>query len=923
VTNGKAEEGTGAPPEGSGAIREGARFNDLTLVRELGRGSQGIVYEAHQESLDRTVAVKILSKEISFAENQSERFRREAEAAGRLSHPNVVAVYGLSESHGHLLINQELVTGGTLDDALEERTKDGHGTTLDDCAWAAGICKALAEGLKHAHDHGVVHRDIKPGNVLLTENGSPKITDFGLAKVEDKLGLSKTGALMGTPHYMSPEQVQAVKDTVGASSDIYSLGALLYRMLTGRVPFSGESLQKVFLDILTRAPQSPRKLQPGVSADLEAVCLKALEKDPEDRYENAQEFADDLDRYLRGEPTRARPVGPIGRTARSLRRLATSTLAAVALLVPTLWVAVDALQLQRMAEQDADVHFWRLGFLALCTFLLTYPLALLGVRLSQGKTLGALPAWALTLAVGGIAGWGVLEQRTTQLHLAARGVLSARIDLEGVGNVRTIDDLQAYIDIWEPRFDADDFQLVARGFLKRKRPVLAEDWALRMEADAPQDPVTHAILLATFHSLGQVGIADQAELSMMTYAEQQKDWKAWQQVGDILRDMKRFASARNAYQEASYRPDVNRDLLNLKLAQVSKDLCQWDEAEEKLGRYIEFKPKDVPANVLGFLLAKQRQDHDAMERHVEVIANNPLAPRDKPVSTRYVLHDETGRQDQNVRDMIAALSDPATDPLVRAWWADTALALGKNAKANRQVELAQERFGQAEGAYQIFLEQDPDSLLGHLGLAFTNIQLAAFLSGADRMDRLDAAILHAARAVELDPSYDEAHLNLGIAKLRRAWEEAGVYDYPLSGYAEQLAAVPVPVVRAYVGHVADALECNGLNSDTLNDTAWVLGQLFALNGNRDDLELGQLYAERAIKLRETDRSGSECAETTVDQRFLGMANDTLAELHEKAGDLAAALKSEQAALQQEPDKSGPYAQYYRSRIEQIQARMDG
>jgi tetratricopeptide (TPR) repeat protein len=923
VTDSDLPDGTPSPSEGSGTIREGARFGDLTLVRELGRGSQGIVYEAHQESLNRTVAVKILPKDVSFTDDQTERFRREAEAAGRLAHGNIVAVYGLTESHGHLLISQEMVTGGSLEDAVEERTKDGHSTTMDDCAWAAGICKQLAEGLRHAHEHGIVHRDIKPANALLTENGRPKITDFGLAKVEDKLGLSKTGALMGTPHYMSPEQVQAVKDTVGAPSDIYSLGAMLYKMLTGSVPHSGDSLQKVFLDILTRAPPSPRKLQPGVSPDLEAVCLKALEKDPEDRYESAKEFAADLDRYLAGQPTLARPVGPIGRAARSLKRLATSTLAAVVLLVPTLWVAIDALQLRRMAERNADVHFWRLGFVGLCTLLVAWPLVLLGIRLTQGKRFATVPSWALALVLGGTAGWVVLEQRTTQLHMAARAELSDHLEFEIRGSVRTVDDLHAYVGDWQDRFDAEDYRLVARGFLKRERPTIAEDWALRAEAGAPDDPVTHAILLATFHALGRDGEADQAELSMNTLAKEKKDWKAWQQVGDILRDMRRFESAATAYVEAQRRPDVNRDQMNLKQAQIAVDLCDWGEAQEKLKRFIEYKEDDLAANVVSLDIAVKETNWPRAEKALTLIESAGDVSTDLRLGSRYTLERARGMSREIHERIEAAIEDASTPQDEREWSVGMAMNIGLSSKQGGNPEMATAFFELAESGYETLLEEDQDSLLGHLGLAATNTQLAPDETGYARMARLDAAIEHAEAAVGLDPQYDEGHLNLGLATLSRAWEEAGVYELPLSRYAEKLAAVSEQDIQTYVDHVANALDCNGLNPDTLNDTAWVLGQLYERTGERDTLELALQYSERAVKLKQADRAGGKCGTGTNDLRVLGMAHDTRAELHEKAGDYEAALVSEEAALESEPDKAGQYAQYYRTRIDAIQAKIDG
>jgi eukaryotic-like serine/threonine-protein kinase len=280
--------------------------------RELGRGGMGVVYEARHLTLGRTVALKMILAGGHADERQRQRFRAEAQAAARLSHPNVVQVYEVGEHAGLPYLALELCPGGSLDDRL-------GGTPLPPRV-AATLLLPVARAVHAAHAAGVVHRDLKPANVLLTADGTPKVADFGLAKDLSADGQTASGAVVGTPSYVAPEQAAAERSKVGPLSDTYALGAILYECLTGRPPFTGPTALDTLLQVMHDEPVPPRQLQPKTPRDLETVCLKCLHKEPQRRYASAAELADDLERWLRGELVRARPVGRLAQGWRWCRR---------------------------------------------------------------------------------------------------------------------------------------------------------------------------------------------------------------------------------------------------------------------------------------------------------------------------------------------------------------------------------------------------------------------------------------------------------------------------------------------------------------------------------------------------------------------------------------------------------------------------
>jgi eukaryotic-like serine/threonine-protein kinase len=318
------------------------------ILSELGRGGMGVVYHARQASLGREVALKIILAGAHAGQSERARFRVEAETAARLKHPNIVPIYEIGEQGQLPYLALEFVEGGSLAQAMAVRPLAP--------IQAAGMVETLARAIDHVHQHGVVHRDLKPANVLLTADGVPKITDFGLAKWLDAPSdhATQSGTVLGTPSYMAPEQAQGHSGLIGPATDVYALGAILYEMVTGRPPFHAATSQETVQQLLTEEPLPPSRLQPRVPRDLEIICLKCLQKEPTRRYAGAGALADDLRRFLDQKPIHARPTPAWERALKwARRRPAIAGLAGISI-AASLALAVTGLAYNARLQRERD-----------------------------------------------------------------------------------------------------------------------------------------------------------------------------------------------------------------------------------------------------------------------------------------------------------------------------------------------------------------------------------------------------------------------------------------------------------------------------------------------------------------------------------------------------------------------------------------
>ncbi len=375
-----ASRGHPAPPA---SLEPHTRIGDFEILGEIGRGGMGVVYRARQVSLNRIVALKMLSAGLVQSERSVSRFAREAQAAARLHHTNIVPVYAQGREGGYFYYAMELIAGDSLDKVLREQREEAEDKTRAlsnheleeaptrrlrsatgllrsaissvrlsgvtrrvrrprDYKRIARLIAAVAEGLHHAHEQGVVHRDIKPQNLLFGGDDQLHITDFGLARIRDEPGLTLSTEMVGTPAYMAREQIVGGGTGVDRRTDVYALGVTLYEMLTLERPFRGETYEETINQVLNREPRPPRKLDPHIPADLETICLRAMEKEPHRRFPTAAEMARDLRRYAEDYPIVSRRVGPAGKAVRWVRRHPAWTSAAgaavlVVVLAPLFW----------------------------------------------------------------------------------------------------------------------------------------------------------------------------------------------------------------------------------------------------------------------------------------------------------------------------------------------------------------------------------------------------------------------------------------------------------------------------------------------------------------------------------------------------------------------------------------------------------
>jgi serine/threonine protein kinase/tetratricopeptide (TPR) repeat protein len=340
-------------------------FGDYQIVEEIGRGAQGVVYRAHQKSLNRTVALKVIGLGQWSSTPHLKRFRHEAEAAASLEHPQIVPIYEIGERDGSCYFSMKFVEGGRLDEVVKRESMSPRR--------AAELLVKIARTVQFAHEHGILHRDIKPGNVLLDAHGEPHLTDFGLARlIEQESTITNSFEVLGTPSYMPPEQATGQTKEITAAADVYSLGAVFYHLLAGEPPFAGGTTYETIRMVLENQARNPRTRNPKVDIDVATICLKCLEKDPKNRYQTAKALADDIDRWLLHEPILARRTGVLSRTGKWVRRNPAVTALAAIIIVLALvvgamtWRTIGAglpqsgiavLPFENLSDEKADASF--------------------------------------------------------------------------------------------------------------------------------------------------------------------------------------------------------------------------------------------------------------------------------------------------------------------------------------------------------------------------------------------------------------------------------------------------------------------------------------------------------------------------------------------------------------------------------------
>jgi serine/threonine-protein kinase len=644
----------------------------------LGHGGMGVVFRARHTRLNRVVALKMALAGAYAGTQERERFQREAEAVAALRHPNVVQIYDVGDSDGRPFFTMEHVEGGSLAQKLAGMPQAARE--------AAALVATLAGAVQAAHASGIVHRDLKPGNVLLTADGTPKVGDFGLARrLVGEAALTGTGAVLGTPSYMAPEQARGQIDAVGPAADVYALGAILYECLAGRPPFRAETAAETLLQVTSQDPVPPSRLNGKVPRDLETICLKCLHKGPELRYASAGALADDIDRFLRGEAIAARPEGNLARLARRVRRrplvsgaVALATLSTMALLGGGLWLLFDRATTVRAAEADLRDM---VGHLNASSWL--------EARAARDRASGRLGSRAparlshlidqgtrdLELAVrlddirlegSDIVGRGVAASEkhyAEALREAGLGtvqddpeVVAARISSS---NIRAA--LVAALDHWsvldrespgrkawalEVARKADPDQSDWR--VRARTPDVRKDQAALAEliATAPVAGAPVSLLLALEMSLLDPGTNRLAYLKRIQQAHPNDLW-ANQRLGFVLASLGKPGEAIGYFQAAlAVRPGSG--LMHHNLAHVLDKVGRREEAVTEYRRAIELAPRSGPVHVglVQVLCALGRFD----EAHAVLPTALRLEPRIAILHTAYgVCLERKGRQDEALR----------------------------------------------------------------------------------------------------------------------------------------------------------------------------------------------------------------------------------------------------------------------------------
>ena len=694
----------GAMPE-DGPLA-GGRFiaPGYRILGELGRGGMGSVYKAWQVRLKRVVALKVIRPDAYADTGAAARFHAEAEAAARFQHPNIVPVFEVGEHEGMGYLVLEYAAGGGLDRHLAGTLQGPHES--------ARLIETLARAIHYAHQHGIVHRDLKPANVLLTEDGVPKITDFGLAKLlERDEGLTRAGEILGTSSYMAPEQIRGLPDQITPATDVYSLGAILYETLTGRPPFKGTTPLSTMEQVSSQDPLAPGKLQRHLPRDLETICLKCLEKEPHRRYPTAMELAEDLGRFLQGQPILARPIPAWERAWKWARRWP-SAAAALAVLV----LAVALLMgggLYHNARLRAETRTARAA----------EQVAAANAQAAAANAQAAIEQRNLALKALNQLVYGVQEKlgQTPATRSLRQGLLDtaiAGLDEIGRSTASSAPDLSQAVAHQKL---GDIFRIIGQSVAARRHYDQSQRLAEHLLVDAPHDLAIAEELYQTYMGVGLLNIR----------AEQFDDAKA--DFRSAVAMAESIATAKPGRNEA------RRDLI---------------EAYLQLGRAYSFAREFRPAGNWF------RQMHDLAERWVSEEPGHCQA-RDLLASSYRKLADLSkfsrdfvaARRDYLKaiaigRDILKAEADNFEFKTHLSIALDDLAGVAKNQGAFGE---ARQLFAEAERLFAELVKADPEHLESRLALLHTQLNMAVlereqcrfekaaegFLLVRDRLLRLD------------------------------------------------------------------------------------------------------------------------------------------------------------------------------------------
>jgi serine/threonine-protein kinase len=745
------------------------------ILGELGRGGMGVVYRARQVRLDRPVALKMVLAGGHAGAAELARFRTEAESVARLQHPNIVQIHEVGESGGLPFFSLEYCGGGSLDRQL-------NGTPWP-ARKAAELVETLARAVHAAHRAGVVHRDLKPANVLLTRDGQPKITDFGLAKRLDvEKGQTQSGSILGTPSYMAPEQAGGKTREIGPAADVYALGAILYELLTGRPPFRAETPLDTVLQVVSEEPAPPRRLNAKVPRDLETICLKCLHKEPGKRYATAEALAEDLRRFQADEPILARPVGASERAAKWVKRR--PALAAL-LAVSALATLVGAFWVQRQAAERAAAG-------ARQREAVESALEKAGDLQHHGRWTEARTVLEQASERLDEAGPADLRQRVQQatadlalvdhledIRLRRATIVDGRFDSRGAERdyAATFRDAGLGTEGEEPATVAarlrasavadplvaalDDWAMLTgdakrRGWLletaRRADPDPWRDrfrdpevWGDRVRLGALAKELLHDQTQLARQSpqlltaLGDLLESGRTEAPVLVAAQIRHPGDFWLNLylATTLRRAKKLDEAIAYYRAAlAVRPSAAAVHLNIGVCLAAKHAR--DAAVAEYGAAIALDPKYAAAhNNLGIVLREKRQLDAAIREYHTAIALDPKYPHP---------HHNLGLALRDKRQLDAAIREYRTAIALDPTLAPPHYELGSALAEKQKVDAAIREFRRA-----ITLDpSDPDAHY-NLGVALLSKQ------------RPDAAMPEFRATIALDPRHVKAHANLGAA----------------------------------------------------------------------------------------------------------------------------------------------------------------